>query len=302
MMAFLPTTPRNLPPPRRLGLTDEELATVETVYRDGILDGHVMLIPGGGSGIGRATAYLAARLGAQVMICGRREERLRETADGIQARLARNIGWKVVNIREPDRVSEVVDEVWEHYGRLDTLVNSAGGQFIQPSMDYSVKGWLAVVDTNLNGHWWMMQACGRKWRDSDQPGNIVNIISVVDRGLPSVAHTAAARGGVVTLSKSIAVEWAPYRIRVNCVAPGAILSDGIGNYTVEHEQRLPNGNPMRRMGDTMDMAQAIIYLSAPSGKYVTGEILRIDGGSQLWSGGAPRDEEVPEWFRASRTQ
>jgi NAD(P)-dependent dehydrogenase (short-subunit alcohol dehydrogenase family) len=299
-MAFLPSTPRQRSQ-RRLGLTDDELATVETVYRDGVLDGHVMLIPGGGTGIGKATAYLAARLGAQVMICGRREAMLRETAAGIEQRLGKTIGWKVTNIRDPDQVTALVADTWEQFGRLDTLVNSAGGQFIQPSMDYSVKGWLAVVDTNLNGHWWLMQACGRRWRDSGLPGNIVNIISVVDRGLPSVVHTAAARGGVITLSKSIAVEWAPYGIRVNCVAPGAILSDGIGNYTEEHQRRLPNGNPMRRMGDTMDMAQAIIYLSAPSGKYVTGEVLRIDGGSQLWSGGAP-DEELPEWFRANRTE
>jgi len=300
-MAFLPTTPRDRGPQRRLGLTDDELATAETVFRDGVLDGQVFLIPGGGSGIGRATAYLAARLGAQVMICGRREAMLRETADGVADRLGKEVGWKAMSIREPDKVTELVDETWERYGRIDTLVNSAGGQFIQPSLDYSAKGWLAVVDTNLNGHWWMMQACGRRWRDSGLPGNIVNIISVIDRGLPSVVHTAAARGGVVALSKSIAVEWAPYRIRVNCVAPGAILSDGIGNYTVEHEQRLPNGNPMRRMGDTMDMAQAIVYLSAASGKYVTGEVLRVDGGSQLWSGGA-KDEDLPDWFRSDRTE
>jgi len=299
-MAFLPATPR-VRPQRRLGLTDDELATVETVYRDGILDGHVMLIPGGGTGIGRATAYLAARLGAQVMICGRREAMLRECAEGIKQRLGKDVGFKVMSIREPEKVEELVAETWERYGQIDTLVNSAGGQFIQPSLDYSPKGWLAVLDTNLNGHWWMMQACGRKWRDSGHPGNIVNIISVIDRGLPSVVHTAAARGGVVTLSKSIAVEWAPYRVRVNCVAPGAILSDGIGRYTEEHEQRLPSGNPMRRMGDTMDMAQAIIYLSAPSGKYVTGEVIRIDGGSTLWSGGS-RDEDLPEWFRSDRTE
>jgi NAD(P)-dependent dehydrogenase (short-subunit alcohol dehydrogenase family) len=274
------------------------LATAETVYRDGILDGHVMLIPGGGSGIGRATAILATRLGAQVMICGRREAVLKETADGIKKRLGKDIFWKAMTIRDPDQVTALVDEAWARFGHIDTLVNSAGGQFIQPSLDYSVKGWLAVIDTNLNGHWWTMQACGRKWRDNDHPGNIVNIISVVDRGLPSVVHTAAARGGVITLSKSIAVEWAQYRIRVNCVAPGAILSDGIGNYSEEHEGRLPSGNPMRRMGDTMDMAQAVIYLSAPSGKFITGEQIRIDGGSQLWSGGGSQ-KGLPDWFRSA---
>jgi len=168
-MSFLPPTPRDRPQ-RRLGLTDDELATAETVYRDGILDGQVFLIPGGGSGIGRATAYLAARLGAEVMICGRREAMLRETAEGIAKRLGREVGWKAMSIREPDKVAELVDETWARFGRIDTLVNSAGGQFIQPSMDYSPKGWLAVIDTNLNGHWWLMQACGRKWRDNDHPG------------------------------------------------------------------------------------------------------------------------------------
>lgn len=295
-MVFLPTTPRKRPEPIRLGYTDEELATVETVYRDGILAGHVMLIPGGGSGIGRATAYLAARLGAEVMICGRREAALMETAEGIKKHLGKDIAWKAMTIRDPEKVDELVAETWARFGKIDTLVNSAGGGFVQPSLDYTAKGWLAVIDTNLNAHWWLMQAAGRRWRDAKQPGNIVNIVSVVTRGSPSVVHTSAARGGVITLSKSIAVEWSPYQIRVNCVAAGVIMSDGIGRYTEEHRRRLSGSNPMRRFGDTMDMAQAIIYLTGPSGKFITGEIIHVAGGSQLWSGGnAPSD--VPEWFR-----
>lgn len=284
--------------PRHLGLDDHELAAHQTVYREGLLDGHAMLISGGGGGMGRATAYLAARLGARVMISGRSEERLKATADGIRTHLKRDVPWKAMTIREPDEVAELLDEAWRQFGRLDTLVNSAGGQFTGHSLDFTPKGWRAVVDTNLNGTWWMMQAAARKWRDAALPGNIVNVASVISRVKPHVVHNAAARAGVVHMSRSVAVEWAPLHIRVNCVAPGAILSDGVGRYSDEHRGRLPSGNPMRRMGDTWDIAESIVYLTAPSGKFITGELLHVDGGGQLW--GDSWLLGIPEWFKVDQ--
>ena len=282
-------------PMRRLGLSDDELATQATGYRDGLLSGQVMLIAGGGSGMGRATAYLAARLGAEVMVCGRRSEKLQETANGIRQRLGRDIAWKAMTIRDPDQVEALMDETIARFGRLDTVVNSAGGQFLQHAIDYSRKGWLAVMDTNLNGTWWMMQAAAKRWRDAGLPGNIVNIVAVIDRGMPHVAHTGAARAGVVYLSKSLAVEWAPLRIRINCIAPGVIISDGISQYPEDNIKRMPTANPMRRTGTTWDIAEGIVYLSASTGNFLTGELLHIDGGQQLW--GNTWHMGMPDWFK-----
>lgn len=275
---------------RPMGLTVEELASHNSVFRPDLLEGHRVLITGGGSGIGRA--FLCARLGAQVMVCGRTEERLAETAFAARELLHTEIAYCVTNVREPEAVETLLRTVWAEFGGLDSLVNSAGGQFLQPAIDFTTKGWLAVIDTNLNGSWWTMQASARRWRDSRTSGNVVNIVSVIDRGLPNVAHTAAARAGVIYLSKSVAVEWAPLNIRVNCLAPGAILSDGIGNYPERHARRLVNSNPMRRLGDTWDVAEAIVFLMAPSGKFITGELIRVDGGGQLSGGLRVRDERA----------
>ena len=124
----------------------------------------------------------------------------------------------------------MIGEVFDRHGRLDVLVNNAGGQFPQAAIDFSVKGWNAVIDTNLNGSWYMMQAAARQWSERKQPGNIVNIVADIWRGMPQLAHTAAARAGVVYLSKTVAVEWAPMNIRVNCVAPGCCETTAFGRY------------------------------------------------------------------------
>ena len=131
------------------------------------------------------------------------------------------------DIREPDAVGALFDTVWAAHGRLDILVNSAGGQFPQAAIDFSVKGWNTVINTNLNGTWYMMQAAAQRWRDRKHPGSIVNIVVVTTHGLYGIAHSIAARSGVIGLSRAVAVEWAPLNIRVNCVAPGAIETAGL---------------------------------------------------------------------------
>jgi len=200
-----------------------------------------------------------------------------------------------LSIRDPEQVANFISAVGERFGRLDVLVNNAGGQFPQPALDYSVKGWNAVVDTNLNGTWWMMQTTAKRWVATGQPGTIVNIVADIWRGLPGIAHSCAARAGVIYLSKSVAVEWAPYKIRVNCVAPGCCESSGFGNYSPEGAATFEESNPMRRSGDEWDIAEAVIYLAAPSGKFITGEVLTVDGGQQLW--GDPWPTGRPDYFK-----
>jgi len=213
------------------GLDDAELATHATVFAPNLCAGQVVLVSGGGSGIGRASAYLYARLGARVVICGRRPEALAETATGIRAACGAEVLTQAMTIRDPEQVEALIDRVWDECGGLDVLVNSAGGQFAQDSLDYSVNGWKAVIDTNLNGTWYMMQQATRRWRDAGRPGTITNIVVNIQRGTLQTTHTAAARAGVVYLSKSVAVEWAPLGIRINCIAPGAIASSGLRNYS-----------------------------------------------------------------------
>lgn len=278
------------------GFTDEELASHPHAFREGLLQDQVCIVSGGGSGLGRAMTYLLTRLGAQVVICGRRQEKLEETADGVRRLLGSEVGRKAMTIRSPEQVQALMQETTERYGRLDLVVNNGGGQFPQAAIDYTVKGWNAVIDTNLNGTWYMMQAAARHWRDSGRPGSIVNIVANVWRGMPQVAHTAAARAGVVYLSKSVAVEWAPLGIRVNCISPGSVATEGFNVYPPGAAEEFGNANPLRTCGDAFDIAQAVVYIGvAQTGKFITGEVLVVDGGNQMWGDVWPGG--IPDWFK-----
>ncbi len=276
------------------GLDDAALAEHPTVYAPGSLNGQVVLVSGGAGGIGRAAAWLFARLGAQVVVCGRSEAKLDAL---VAAMAARSLAASrcVVDVREPESVASLFDEVRASHGRLDVLINSAGGQFPQPAIDFSVKGWNAVINTNLNGTWHMMQAAARHWRDAGGPGSIVNIVVVTTHGLYGVAHTIAARAGVIGLSRSVAVEWAPLSVRVNCIAPGAIETEGWKVYTPEARAAYPRSNPMMRAGNAWDIAEACAYLGGPASKFVTGEVLTVDGGGQLW--GETWTTGKPDYFK-----
>jgi NAD(P)-dependent dehydrogenase (short-subunit alcohol dehydrogenase family) len=280
---------------RPWGFSDDALATTPLAYRDNLLDGQTFLISGGGSGLGRAMAYVAARLGANVMICGRSLEKLQQTASGIRERVGRDIACHAMTIRNPDEVNALINATWERFGRIDTLVNNAGGQFPQAAIDFSLKGWHAVIDTNLNGTWYMMQSAARRWRDAGTGGNIINIVANVWRGMPQVAHTCAARAGVIYLSKTVSTEWAPLKIRVNCISPGSIESAGLNVYDREAADQFRYSNPMHEFGDPIDIAQAMVFLSAPTAKFITGEVLVVDGGNNqvgdVWPGG------IPDYFK-----
>lgn len=280
--------------PPSFGLSDEELLTLPLAFRDGLFAGQVALVSGAGSGLGKAIAIQFARLGATLAICGRREDRLERTAEMIR-KIGGTCTTHPMTIRDPDQVRALIDDVWQRHGALDTLVNNAGGQFPQPAIDFSTKGWNAVIDTNLNGPWYMMQAAAQRWRQEGKPGNVVNIVAVIWRGMPGVAHTCAARAGTIYLSKTLAIEWAPLRIRVNCVAPGVISTEGMNVYPEEARQEFDRSNPMKRLGDVADVADACCYLAGPSGKFITGETITVDGGFQLW--GDQWTAGRPDYFR-----
>ena len=270
--------------------TLEQLWSAETVYRGDLFKNKVALVSGGGTGIGQAVALLLARLGARVAICGRTAEKLDRTLEFARSKSCTMLS-VVTDIREPEQIAALFQRVHDEFGALDLLINNAGGQFPQAAIDFSAKGWNAVINNNLNGTWNMMQCAARRWRDGQRPGSIVNVIAVADRGMPGVAHTAAARAGVAALTRTVAIEWAPLNIRVNCVAPGLTATGGLDVYPPEAKREWPRANPMKRPGTPMEIAEACIYLGASSGSFITGEVLTIDGGGyawgEIWTAGRP---------------
>jgi NAD(P)-dependent dehydrogenase (short-subunit alcohol dehydrogenase family) len=276
------------------GLQPEQLAELPTIYRPDLFAGQRVVISGAGSGMGRATLFLLLRLGAKVMICGRDEAKLARAADDADRLLGVRPLTEALTIRDVNQVERFAELAFERLGGIDHLVNSAGGQFPVNVLDLKPKGWNAVIDTNLNGTYWMVSAFGRRWVDRSEPGNIVTLTMVSDRGVPQSAHSCAARAGVLGLTQSLAVEWAPHGIRLNCLAPGTIETEGLNQYPESLLGRMGRGNPMRTMGSTWDIAEAVAWLLSPAAKFVTGEFLHIDGGMQLFGTNWPLGK--PEWF------
>jgi citronellol/citronellal dehydrogenase len=280
------------PPP--FGEDDATLATRTTIYAPGSFAGRAALVSGGAGGIGRAIGWLLGRLGARVVLSGRDQAKLDSTV-AVMREAGLDVSGHAVDIREVEAVDAFFTRL-EAEGGIDILVNSAGGQFPQAALDISPRGWNAVVNTNLNGTFFMMQRAARGWRDGKRPGSIVNIV-VVTRGLHGVAHTVAARAGVIGLSQALAVEWAPLGIRINCIAPGAIETTGWRVYKPEQIATYARNNPMMRVGTAWEIAEACAWLGGPAAGYVTGEILHVAGGAQIWgdtwTGGRPAWFEEP---------
>lgn len=296
---MIPPKPHVRPDPNdpsrpKRGVSDANLLARQTVYRPDLLAGQTIVITGGGSGMGKAAALLAARLGADVAICGRSPDKLAAVQALIRDAVGREIFTQAMTIRDPDAVERLLGDVTARFGRIDTVVNNAGGQFPQDAIDFSRKGWLAVIDTNLNGTWWMMQEAAKLWRDRGEAGNIINIVANVERGMPQAAHTCAARAGVIYLSKTMATEWAPHRIRVNCIGPGVIETEGFGVYPEEALARFHQANPMKMRGDAWDVAEAIAYLASPAARFINGDLMIIDGGQAQW--GVVWPGGMPEYF------
>lgn len=274
------------------GASDAQMFKQATVYRDDLFEGQRVLVSGGGSGLGRAMAILFARLGARIVICGRDPAKLEDAKSSFKQH-GQDLETHSLSIRDVEAVDRFMDEMFAGGASLNVLINNAGGQFPQAAMDITPNGWRAVVDTNLNGSWNMMQAAAKRWRDQNAPGAIVNIVADIWRGMPQMAHTAAARAGVIYASKTAAVEWAQNNIRVNCLAPGCCESSAFGRYPAEGAESFKQSNPMLRAGDEWDIAEAAAYLASSAGKFVTGETLTVDGGQQLW--GDPWPGGRPAW-------
>jgi citronellol/citronellal dehydrogenase len=259
------------------------MSAFRSVFRDNLLQHRVVLVTGGGTGIGRCVAREAASLGATVIVAARREAPLRATVDEITA--AGGIAdWMTLDIRDADAVEEALNDIVERYERIDGLVNNAGGQFPANAENLSPNGWRTVVDLNLNGTFLMSRAVFRAAM-SQTGGAIVNVVADMWNGFPGMAHTGAARAGVVNLTKSLAVEWAQHQVRVNAVAPGTIASSGMDTYDPVVREVAEAGAksiPAARMGTEEEVSAAIVFLLSDAAAFVTGDTWRIDGGGSLY--------------------
>ena len=255
----------------------------DSIFRPGLFDGQVILVTGGGTGIGRCIAHELASLGARVVIAGRREEPLARTLAEIEEAGGRASSLSF-NIRDQEGVDAALEKLVADHGRLDGVVNNAGGQFPVAAGDLKAKGWIAVVDTNLNGTWWVSQAAYRHAL-REHGGAIVNIVADVWAGAPGMVHTGAARAGVMNMTLTLAAEWARENVRVNAVAPGPILSSGLAEYPEEIQRRTLDEvkvTPPSRLGTESEVSSAVTYLLSPGAAYVTGEVMKVDGATCVY--------------------
>jgi citronellol/citronellal dehydrogenase len=242
--------------------------------------GKTALVTGGGSGIGFAIAEQLLMAGAVVYIASRKEEKLQLAAEKL--RKLGDCRYAVCDIRESQQSRDLAEKIKAESGRLDLLINNAGGQFPSLAEDISEKGWNAVINNNLNGTWYCTQNMANAFFIPQKEGVIVNIIANIFRGFPGMAHTGAARAGVDNLTKTLAVEWSKYNIRVNAVAPGIIQSSGLENYPPEMLNGLAETIPMQRLGSVDEVAYLAAFLLSPFASYITGETIYIDGGQRLY--------------------
>lgn len=257
------------PPPRRIFAPD-------------LMAGQVALVTGGGTGIGRSIAIALAEAGADLLLAARRQEPLEETAAEIRRATGRRVEVALCNIREREQVEALAATAAERFGgQVDVLVNNAGGQFPSAARKIKPKGWNSVIDLNLNGTWNMTQVFGNQMLDG-RGGSIVNVIAVIGRGFPGLAHTSAARAGVAELTRTLAFEWGT-KVRINCVAPGPVRTVGFDNAGYEiNTLPILRQQPIPRFGTPHEVAYGVVFLASPAATFITGEVLYVAGGQQLY--------------------
>src|ERR671910_745942 len=255
------------------------------IFQPGLLDGQVAVVTGGGSGLGRATAAELAACGARVVVCGRRLEPLEETvgmcAEG-------HCEARECDIREEDQVAALVDGVMERHGRIDLLVNNAGGQFLAPAEDITPKGFRTVIRLNVEGTWLMTHAVATKaMMPGSTGGKIVNVTLSPHHGLPGMAHSSAARAAVENLTRVLSIEWARFGIRLTALAAGHFGTETLRTkYPAAVVEGVAGTVPLQRLGTEEEFAWLVAFLASPAGGYFSGAVLTIAG---------PRDNGLGVW-------
>ena len=259
------------------------------MFQPDLLKGRTILITGGGTGLGRSMAVRFAELGANLFLVGRREEPLAETCDKIRAKDSR-AAYARCDVRDFDAIEKAIAAAEQEFHSVDTLVNNAAGNFIARTEKLSPNAFNAVVGIVLQGTFHFTLALARKWIAAKQPGSVLNIAATyaaVGSGSGFVVPSACAKAGVLAMTRSLAVEWARYRIRLNAIAPGPFPTEGAWSRllpTKELEEQARQAHPMKRFGRHDELANLAAYLLSDMAEYVNGECVVIDGG--LWLRGA----------------
>jgi NAD(P)-dependent dehydrogenase (short-subunit alcohol dehydrogenase family) len=257
------------------------------MFAPDLLKDQVAVVTGGGTGIGLAIARRLGELGAKIAIGSRNSANLEAGTAELRHAGLDPLAIQI-DVRNPEQVDEMVTRMVKHFGRIDILVNNAAGNFICRAEDLSPNGWNAVVGIVLNGTFFCSRAVGRHMIARGGGGSIVSILAnYVWTGSPGTIHSAAAKAGVMSITQTLAVEWARHQIRVNAVAPGPIESPGAAKQlwdTPDAVQRITDMVPLKRWGKPGEVADAVAFLVSPNAGFITGEILTIDGGSWLGRG------------------
>jgi len=274
------------------------------IFRDGLLDGQVALVTGGGTGIGLGIAQLLARLGAHVVVASRKAEHVEAAAQAMRD-AGGSASAETVDVREPEQVQAMVSRVAKDRGRIDLLVNNAAGNFYAPSETLSPNAWRSVIEIDLFGTFFCSQAVLPVMK-AQGGGRIVSISMTLHyRGWPLMAHATAAKAGIDALTRTLALEWAPYGVRMNAIAPGPIPTEGVRKaftpppsasgqvpdvFAIEQAMAsyAKKAIPAGRWGTPGDIANMVAFLASPAGDWITGAILVVDGGEWLAKNPSPQ--------------
>jgi NAD(P)-dependent dehydrogenase (short-subunit alcohol dehydrogenase family) len=257
------------------------------MFEQSLLKDQVALVTGGGTGIGLAIAKRLGSLGARIAIASRNAQNLEEGCAALRGAGIDALAVQL-DVRKPEQVDEMVERTIKHFGGFDILINNAAGNFICRAEELSPNGWNSVIGIVLNGTFYCSRAVGQYMIARKRGGAIVSILAnYVWTGSPGTIHSAAAKAGVMSMTQTLAVEWAPYNIRVNAVAPGPIESPGAAKQlwnNADAVNRITGMVPLRRWGKPEEVADAVAFLVSPHAGFITGEILTIDGGAWLGRG------------------
>jgi citronellol/citronellal dehydrogenase len=257
------------------------------IFAPGLLDGQVCVVSGAGSGLGRAAALELATLGATVIGCGRRAEPLEEMVAAAEAAGGQAEPWPM-DIRDDEAVEALFDGVMERHGRLDLLVNNAGGQFLSPAEAISPKGFRTVIDLNVNGTWLMTHAAATKAFIPQRRGKVLSVTLSPHNGMPGMVHSGAARAAVENMMRTLSVEWARFGITLVALAAGQFGTETMRTkYPPEVVAAVPGTVPLGRLGTEEEMAWLVAYLASPAGDFFSGTVITIDGARDNWFGSWP---------------
>lgn len=264
------------------------------VFRDGLLEGQVVVVSGAGAGLGRESALEMLRLGATVVGCGRRPEPLAETAE-LAAGLPGSFEHETLDIREEEPVGRFFDDLLERHGRLDTLVNNAGGQFLSPAEAITPKGFKTVMDLNVMGTWLMTHAAATKAFIPQEEGKVLSVTLSPHNGMPGMVHSGAARAAVENMMRTLSIEWARFGIKTVALAAGHFATETLlTKYPQAIVDNVARSIPLQRTGRAEEMAWLVAYLASPAGDFYSGTTITLDGARDNWAGPWPPETIATE--------